>query len=196
MEHQLETFIESQSLFSKQDRILIAVSGGRDSMVLTHLLHACNFRIALAHVNYQLRGKDSDADAALVEAFAKHLGVPFHSTVAWEKAPEGNLQEAAREVRYQFFEALCAEHAYAFIATAHHLDDRIESLFMHLLRGTGIYGLKGIPVQRGNIVRPMLWADRTMIDAYALQHAVPYRDDTSNETDAYTRNKIRHHLIP
>jgi tRNA(Ile)-lysidine synthase len=197
MKKQLLDFCQLHDLIEKNDKVLVAVSGGRDSMVLAHLLDDAGIAIGIAHMNYKLRGEDSDLDAKTVEEFGKLLGVEVHSTkVDWDLTPELNIQEAAREKRYQFFDALCNQHHYSKVATAHHAEDNTESFFINLLRGTGIYGLQGIPVKRDNIIRPLLWASREEITNYAQQHHLPYRDDASNETDAYLRNRIRHHLIP
>jgi len=189
-------FIQKHDLIRPEDKILVALSGGRDSVVLAHALHALDFDIGIAHVNYQLRGEQSEEDAKFARGFAKHLGVPYHQKSPWRKKPKTNIQETARQARYDFFEHLCLTKDYTKIATAHHLMDSVESLFMNILRGTGIYGMKGIPVQRGNIIRPMLWADSDVIDAYVAEHNLAFRHDSSNDSDAYLRNRVRHHLIP
>lgn len=197
MKKPLLDFCQLHDLIEKKDKVLVAVSGGRDSMVLAHILHDAGIEMGIAHMNYKLRGEDSDLDAKTVEEFGKLLGVEVHSTeVDWDLTPELNIQEAAREKRYQFFDDLCNEKHYSKIATAHHAEDNTESFFINLLRGTGIYGLQGIPIKRDNIIRPLLWASREEITNYAQQQHLPYRDDASNETDAYLRNRIRHHLIP
>jgi len=197
MKKQLLDFCQLHQLIENNDKVLVAVSGGRDSMVLAHLLHDAGIEIGIAHMNYKLRGEDSNLDAKTVENFGKLLGLDVHSTeVDWDLTPELNIQEAAREKRYQFFEELCDRHNYSKVATAHHSEDNTESFFINLLRGTGIYGLQGIPVKRDNIIRPLLWASREEITSYAQQHQLPYRDDASNESDTYLRNRIRHHLIP
>ena len=197
MKKQLLEFCQLHDLISKDDRVLVAVSGGRDSMVLANLLHEAGFNIGIAHMNYMLRGKDSDLDAKTVDEFGALLKVKVHSQeVQWDLTPQLNIQEAAREERYRMFDSLCNEFSYSKVATAHHAEDNAESFFINLLRGTGIYGLQGIPVKRDNIVRPLLWANRKEITNYAQKYHLPYRDDASNETDAYLRNRIRHHLIP
>jgi tRNA(Ile)-lysidine synthase len=196
MEQEIQAFIDAHHLMTKDNVVLVAVSGGIDSVVLAHALHQLGYKIALAHMNYKLRGKDSDADAALVEALGAELKVPVYVHVPWKKKPTTNLQNTARQARYGFFDQLCIKHGFDRVATAHHLDDRVESLFINLLRGTGIYGLKGIPERRGNIVRPLLWASRQDIETYAKRNGIAYRRDASNESDLYLRNRIRHHLVP
>lgn len=190
-------FIQDHGLLTADDRVLVAISGGRDSHCLAHLLHTSGFHIALAHVNYALRGKASDED----EAFVKNLGLQWQVEVFVKHAEPGSLeqdslQEAARNIRYAFFDELAASGGYTAIATAHHRDDLVETLFINLLRGTGIHGLRGIPEKRDNIVRPLLHCTREEIDRYVQAHGLTFRDDVSNESDKYTRNRIRHHLIP
>lgn len=188
--------IEKQSLLKKGEKILAAVSGGKDSMVMLHLLCSAGFNVGVAHINYQLRGSDSDEDADLVKSTCKQLNVPFHIQKADIEKGKTNIQEAARTIRYNFFDALCIEHDYQKIATAHHANDALETLFIQLMRGTGIHGLKAIPVKRGNIIRPLLWASREEIDAYAEHEKISFRNDVSNASDHYLRNRIRHHLLP
>lgn len=190
-------FIHDQGLLSPDDRVLVAISGGRDSVCLAHLLHTSGFHVALAHVNYGLRGKASDDD----ESFVKELGLRWHLKVYVKHAEPGSfdrdsLQEVARNIRYAFFDQLVSTNGYTAIATAHHRDDLVETLFLNLLRGTGIHGLRGIPQKRGNIVRPLLHCSREEIDRYVRDHGLAFRDDVSNESDKYVRNRIRHHLVP
>ncbi|NQV51877.1 MAG: tRNA lysidine(34) synthetase TilS [Flavobacteriales bacterium] len=196
MRQQLLDFIRDHALIHPDDKVLVAVSGGRDSIALAHALHTIGIKISIAHMNYRLRGEASEDDASFVEAFSKELGVAYHQKIAWDSAPKTNIQEAARQARYEHFEHLCVKHSYDKIATAHHFSDKVESLFINLIRGTGIHGLHGIPVQRGNIIRPLLWADRSIIDTYLSEHGLQWREDESNAKDAYLRNRIRHHLVP
>lgn len=192
----LNQHLSDSTLLTKTDHVLVAVSGGKDSMVLLHLLHQAGYKLAIAHINYQLRGVDSDADEALVKDTANQLGVAIHVKKASIDKAHSNVQEAAREIRYRFFAELCTTFGYTKIATAHHANDALETLFIQLMRGTGIHGLKAIPAQRANVVRPMLWASRQEIDAFAETEKIAYRQDRSNLSDAYLRNRIRHHLLP
>ncbi len=196
MRQQLLDFIQDHALINPDDTVLVAVSGGRDSIALAHALHEIGFKIAIAHMNYRLRGKASDEDASFVKAFAKQIGVAYHQKIPWRSAPKTNIQEAARQARYEHFEHLCVQHGYDKIATAHHFSDKVESLFINLIRGTGIHGLQGIPIQRGNIFRPLLWADRSIIETYLSEQGLQWREDESNAKDTYLRNRIRHHLVP
>mgnify|MGYP000094047768 FL=1 len=187
--------IGKHKLIDKDDKILIAVSGGIDSMALAHWMHSEGFRIGIAHINYQLRGVDSNLDEELVTAFSKSWNIPFHILKA--SMPENvNTQEWARNERYAFFNSLLDSEGYTKIATAHHLDDQAETVFMNLLRGTGIKGMGGIPRRRGEIVRPLLDITRAEIEDYIKENKVPYRSDSSNSKLDYTRNQIRHKLMP
>lgn len=192
----LKQHLSESQLLTETDHVLVAVSGGKDSMVLLHLLHQAGYTLTIAHINYQLRGADSDADEALVTETAGQLGLEIHVKKASIDKAHSNVQEAAREIRYQFFDELCNTYNYTKIATAHHANDALETLFIQLMRGTGIHGLKAIPAQRENVVRPMLWASRQEIDAFAEAEKIAFRQDSSNLSDAYLRNRIRHHLLP
>lgn len=196
MKEKLDAYNREHELINSDDRILIAVSGGRDSTVLSHLLHEAGYSIGLAHMNYGLRGEESDGDEQFVKEFALSLGIPVHTRKAWDETPKDNIQLAARNERYAFFDQICAEFGYNKVATAHHFNDLVESVFINLLRGTGVHGLKGIPNKRGKIVRPMLWAKDEDIEQYVTENNIEFREDSSNASDAYARNRIRHHLIP
>ena len=182
-------------------RILAACSGGLDSTVMAHLLVACKQPFALAHVNYGLRGEESDADEAFVRRLAVQLGVPVHVHRAERgkaAAAESGLgtQGWARGLRYDWFEELAAEYQYAAIATAHHLDDQAETLLLRLARGSGLRGMQGIAERKGHVVRPLLAFTRADLLSYAERQGIAYRHDTSNDADAYARNQVRHHAMP
>jgi tRNA(Ile)-lysidine synthase len=181
-------------------KMLVGVSGGMDSMVLLHVLHHLRYNVAAAHVNFNLRGAESLNDALFVRKWSMEKGIPFHELSQDTKryAEENNLgtQEAARNIRYDWWEELARHHAFDFVATAHHLDDTIETMFLNLLRGTGLKGLTGIPRKRDIYIRPLLDCSKGDIVSYAETFEIPYRTDESNETDHYQRNKLRHHLIP
>jgi tRNA(Ile)-lysidine synthase len=191
----------SQDLkIAKQRRILVAVSGGMDSVALLHLLTQAEQQIAVAHVNFKLRGDESDRDEAFVKDLADHHKLQFYSEhfpTADFAAKEGiSIQMAARQLRYEWFEKIAAGKHYDFVATAHHLDDQIETFFINLLRGSGIGGLKGIPVRTGIVIRPLLPFYRSEIEAYVKTNRLDYREDSSNLKSDYLRNHIRHYLIP
>jgi tRNA(Ile)-lysidine synthase len=195
-----EKYIEENELFSHQDKLLLAVSGGVDSMVMMSLMAAAGYRFGVAHCNFQLRGKESDEDELLVEREAKRLGVEFYNkrfdtTAEMERTGE-SMEMAARRIRYQWFRELCDEFGYSAIAIAHHSNDSIETFFINMLRGTGLRGLTGITKQVGRVVRPMMFATRKDIHDYAVAHRIPFREDSSNRSTKYLRNKVRIGLVP
>jgi tRNA(Ile)-lysidine synthase len=200
MIRKFEQFIQYENLFSEDDRILLAVSGGMDSVVMTDLFSKLKIPFAIAHCNFQLRGKESDGDEKFVLKLAQKHRVTFFSTKfsanEFSKKNKISIQEAARKLRYDWFEEIRSRHQYDYIATAHHANDSIETFFINLLRGTGIEGLKGIPVKNENIIRPLLFATQTEIKNYASKRKIKFRLDSSNEKDDYLRNKIRHQVIP
>lgn len=195
-----ERYVSDYELFTHEDRILLTVSGGVDSMVMLSLFTEAGYRVGVAHCNFQLRGAESEEDEVLVATEAARLGVPFYNR-RFETAREMELtgesmEMAARRLRYAWFHDLCEQEGYTAIAVAHHADDSVETFFINLLRGTGLRGLTGISTQVGRIVRPLLFATRKEILEYAVQHKIPYREDSSNRSTKYLRNKIRLGLVP
>ncbi|MGA3013772.1 MAG: tRNA lysidine(34) synthetase TilS [Bacteroidales bacterium] len=195
-----KAFIAKEKLFSPDDRVLLAVSGGIDSVFMCDLFHRAGFSFGIAHCNFGLRGKESDEDEIFVEKLAKNYKVPFYckkfSTKKVAKDKKLSIQMAARDLRYEWFEEIRSKENYKFIATAHHLDDQIETFFINLQRSTGIAGLHGIlPIQK-TLVRPLLFTYRENIVSYARKHKLEYREDSSNAENKYLRNKIRHEIIP
>jgi len=180
--------------------VLLAVSGGIDSMVMATLFAQSKIPFAVAHCNFQLRGDEADADEKLVQDWSSQHSIPFYvnrfDTRQYSATWKMGIQETARKLRYDWFAALRAQQGFSFIATAHHRDDSIETVLMNLFKGTGIRGLAGIPVQNGAIIRPLLFASRERILQFAQAHQVPFREDSSNADDKYLRNAVRHHLIP
>lgn len=193
-------FINGKRLFGPTDCVLLAVSGGLDSIVMADLFGRTGQRFAVAHVNFGLRGAESAADAIFVQNCAKQYGVPFHlthvDTVAVAAQRGISVQMAAREGRYDWFAELIREHGYAGVATAHHQNDVLETLLLNLTRGTGLAGLHGIAPRQGNVIRPLLFATRDQLAAHAEIHHLTYREDRSNADDKYARNRIRHHVVP
>lgn len=192
--------VNSGRLLSYSDYIVVGVSGGVDSISLAHLLIESGYNIVLAHCNFSLRGEESDEDERFVTKFALLNGVKLH-TVKFDTKKEAqqrgeSIQLAARRLRYEWFEALCEKERYTKIAIAHNSDDTVETFFINLTRGTGLKGLKGIPIVRDKIVRPLLFAARKDIEIYAQQKGLSYREDSSNSSDKYLRNRIRHHITP
>lgn len=200
MQEKFRRFIQSFALCQPGDRILLAVSGGIDSMVLLHMYAAAGYKPAIVHCNFHLRGEESDGDENFVKSISRDMGLDFyHQGFDTEQSAVESgisIQMAARNLRYQWFEEIRKRHGYNFIATAHNQDDVIETFFINLSRGTGIRGLTGIPVRSGKIIRPLLFASRESIIKYAAIHDIRYREDSSNISDKYLRNRLRHQLIP
>lgn len=178
----------------------MAVSGGIDSMVMLHLFKECGFNIGVAHANFQLRGDESADDEKFVEGICKKKSIPFFTkrfkTEEFAKANHASIQMAARELRYQWFNEVLVEQQYDFLATAHHLNDSIETVLLNLVRGSGLEGLDGIDSKNGKVIRPMLFATRGQIENYAKENKIEWREDRSNATDDYSRNFIRHQVYP
>ena len=186
--------------FLWQKKIILAISGGIDSVVLAHLLHGLDIPFLMAHCNFQLRGEESEGDQRFVEALSHQLSAPLavkrFETKAYGKAHGLNTQLAARVLRYEWFETLRKEKGYDYVLTAHQANDSWETFLINTSRGTGLKGLLGIPAQNGAILRPLLPFSREEIHAFATENRICWREDSSNSSDAYTRNKIRHHLSP
>ncbi len=200
LQERFQQYIEEQQLFTHEDRLLLTVSGGVDSMVMLSLFVEAGYQIGVAHCNFQLRGVESDEDEVLVAQMATRYGVPhynrrFDTEAEMERTGE-SMEMAARRLRYDWFAELCHSEGYTAIAVAHHADDSIETFFINLLRGTGLRGLTGISTRRDRVVRPLLFATRKEILEYALAYHIPYREDSSNRTTKYLRNKIRLGLVP
>ena len=197
---EFEKYIADNELFTHDDKLLLTVSGGVDSMVMMALTAAAGYRFGVAHCNFQLRGNESDEDEVLVESEARRYGVEFYNkrfdTVGEMERTGESMEMAARRLRYAWFKELCEEHGYTAIVIAHHGNDSIETFFINLLRGTGLRGLTGISTQVGHIVRPMMFATRKIIHDYAVAHRIPYREDSSNRSTKYLRNKVRLGVVP
>ena len=195
-----EKYVERHELFSHSDKILLTVSGGVDSMVMLSIFVRLGYNVGVAHCNFGLRGKESDDDTEMVLQECERLGIVCHSKhfdTEGEMARTGDSMEmTARRLRYAWFNELCQSEGYAVIAVAHHANDSIETFFINLLRGTGLRGLTGINRQYGRVVRPLLYATRKDILEYAVHNHIPYREDSSNRSTKYLRNKIRLGLLP
>ncbi len=197
---QFINFIKSNALFVEQDKNLLAVSGGKDSVLMCQLFKLAGYQFSIAHCNFNLRGDESQRDESFVKQLAATLAVPFYvkhfDTKAYANEQHISTQMAARDLRYQWFEELRTEKKYDFIAVAHHQNDSIETLLLNLTRGTGISGLHGILPKRDKIVRPLLFLSRLQIDEIVNENNIEYVEDSSNETSTYARNKIRLNIIP
>ncbi|MEO6168236.1 MAG: tRNA lysidine(34) synthetase TilS [Chitinophagales bacterium] len=197
---QFIAFVANAGLFKPKDPILLAVSGGVDSTVLAHLFRSTGFRFGIAHINFQLRGSDSEEDEAFVERLAQQWNLPFFVTRfnSKEYAAERkiSIQMAARELRYSWLEKIRKDNGFHFIATAHHQNDVIETVLLNTLRGTGIHGLHGIRPKQGKLVRPLLSIYKQEIEEFAQQNNISFRQDFSNFKTDYDRNKVRIEIIP
>ena len=219
-----QNYIESNHLINKGDRILVALSGGVDSMVLAELFRRGGYDIAFAHCNFHLRGKESDGDEQFVREYAERVGVKLFvrqfDTLEYVETQKISVEMAARELRYAWFNDLInanehisstESHVHPVISTersewrnllfdklalAHHADDQIETFFINLLRGSGIKGLKAMQPRNGMYIRPLLWASREEIKKFAIENSIQWREDSTNNDTVYLRNKIRHELMP
>lgn len=206
-----QEFISKENLFSPKDRLLLAVSGGLDSVVLCELCHRSGFDFVIAHCNFQLRGEESERDEAFVlsleKKYNKKVLLKRFNAEEYAAVNKVSIQVAARELRYAWFDSIVngqssignmIDHSPLpiHILTAHHLDDNIETLLMNFFRGTGIAGLRGMLPKQGKIVRPLLFAGKEELKAFAEASQLQWVEDSSNELDKYTRNYFRHQLIP
>jgi tRNA(Ile)-lysidine synthase len=197
---QFEINIKKNNLFRKTDKILVAFSGGVDSVVLCDLLFKAGYNFELAHCNFQLRENEANDDTAFCEDYAKSINSKCHTiyfnTKEYALTNKLSIQMAARELRYNWFKELISENGYTYLLTAHHANDNAETLLVNLTRGTGIKGLQGIPEKQNNIIRPLLFATKEAIKQYAEKENIPFREDSSNQEVKYKRNFIRHQIIP
>ena len=186
--------------FLSGKKILLATSGGKDSMVLVHLFQQLYYQIGIAHCNFQLRGMESFEDQNFVQEYTATHDIPVFitqfDTKAFAEDYKVSTQVAARELRYNWFYELLETEKYDYILTAHHADDNLETFLINLSRGTGLDGLTGIPEQNDKVVRPLLVFNQEEIEEYARLNNIQWREDSSNASDKYLRNKIRHHLVP
>jgi len=200
MVEKLLSFFKSNNIATKSSKFLLAVSGGIDSVVLSHLLDEANLNFAVAHCNFNLRSKESDRDQSFVEDLANTFDVKAHTASFETKkiahSKKESIQMVARDLRYHWFEELREEFLYDYILTAHHKGDVAETILFNLTKGTGIEGLHGIKPVIGHLVRPLLFATRTQITEYATSRELAWREDSSNKLVKYSRNKIRHLVLP
>ena len=200
MLQQFQNHLSIHFSFLQGKKLLLAVSGGLDSMVLVHLMQQLNYEIVVLHCNFQLRGLESFGDQQFIQEYSNMNAIPFvftqFDTEAFATDFKVSTQVAARELRYSwFYEQIEIQNA-DYILTAHHADDNLETFIINLSRGTGLDGLIGIPAQNEKVIRPLLSFSRQEIVEYAVANKIEWREDSSNASDKYLRNKIRHHLIP
>ena len=195
MLQKLENHIQQNLSFLKDKKLLLAVSGGIDSMVLVDLFHKLKYDVAVAHCNFQLRGQESDDDEEFVKSQVEKLNIPLFiqkfDTKKFAEQKKLSIQVVARNLRYDWFYTLLVNQNFDFIITAHHLDDSIETFLINFTRGTGLEGLTGIPTRNDKIARPMLIFSRNDIENYAKENNIAWREDSSNSTDKYWRNKFK-----
>ncbi|WP_305953158.1 tRNA lysidine(34) synthetase TilS [Emticicia oligotrophica] len=200
MLHAFLTYINEQKLFEVTDKVLLTVSGGKDSVVMFELFCRSKLNFAVAHCNFQLRGSESDQDQVFVEQLCRVNKVNFHTqtfdTKAFAKQKKISIEMAARTLRYEWFEQIREEFSYSYIATAHHLNDSIETVLLNLTKGTGIAGLRGILPKKELIIRPLLFASREAIDNFVQENKLQWREDSSNASNDYQRNLIRNEVVP
>lgn len=200
MHHKIEAYIQKNGLLNHSKPLLVALSGGADSVVLLHVLNRLGYTCRAAHVNFQLRGSESDDDTQFCRELCRDMQVPLfvHTCNAAEYAAEHKIsvEMAARDIRYSWFNTLLKEHDLQCVAVAHHKNDQAETILLNLIRGTGVSGLKGMLPRNGNVVRPLLCVTRDEVDAYALENRMAYRTDSSNHSLQYRRNTIRHNILP
>lgn len=200
MEQKFQNHIQQNFSFLQDKKLLVAVSGGMDSMVLVHLFQKLQLNFAIAHCNFQLRGTESDGDENFVTTYAEQNNITCFitkfDTSNYSEENKLSTQVAARNLRYSWFNEILEQENFDYIITAHHADDVVETFMINLSRGTGLDGLTGIPSQNGNIIRPMLPFSRKEIEDYVSENNLQWREDSSNASDKYLRNKIRHHVVP
>jgi tRNA(Ile)-lysidine synthase len=202
--NQFLEFVKRQKLLLSGDKVLIAVSGGVDSLVLFHLLHkysrGLKISVGVVHLNHQIRPGSAEADQELVAGICRNWEIPYYATKArvrqFAHQHDLSLEEAGHKLRFEYFEKVAEENGYNKIATGHHLDDQAETILMRLISGTGLQGLAGIRLRKGKWIRPLLFTDRSQIINYAREHDIAHREDETNLDMEIPRNKIRHHLLP
>lgn len=200
MLQKFQNHINTNLSFLKGSKLLLAISGGIDSMVLLYLCHELKLDIRVAHCNFQLRGDESDEDEKFVKYQCEMMDVLLFvnrfDTKKFAEQQKLSIQVVARNLRYEWFNTLLINNNYDYILTAHHLDDSLETFLINFTRGSGLDGLTGIPKQNGNIVRPLLVFSRNEIETFAKENNIDWREDSSNASNKYLRNKLRHDVIP
>lgn len=200
MLEKLQLHLNTNFPFLKGKRLFLAVSGGMDSMVLLQLFHQLNYEIAVLHCNFSLRNLESDGDEEFVKYYCESKKIPLFvqkfDTKQFAEDAKLSIQVAARKLRYDWFYEQLADENFDYILTAHHLDDSLETFLINLTRGTGLEGLTGIPAQNDKIIRPFLPFSRVEIEKYIQENNLQWREDSSNASDKYFRNKVRHAIVP
>lgn len=200
LEHRVLKFIKAHQLTKEGDKILVALSGGLDSMVLLHLLNRLHYTVIASHCNFNIRGEEAAADEALCEETCSELNIPYFArhfeTIQYAGEKKISVQMAARELRYSWFNSLLMNHGYQHIATGHHKNDQAETILLKLISGKSIESLRGIPVRNNQIIRPLLDCTKEELLLYAKEKDIKWRDDSSNEESKYQRNFLRNEIMP
>ncbi|PKQ63207.1 tRNA lysidine(34) synthetase TilS [Labilibaculum filiforme] len=200
MQRKIVRFVEEENLFYRDEKILVAVSGGVDSVVMLDLLCKMEVECGVAHCNFHLREEESDGDLEFVKNLAKAKNLAFYSvdfdTKKYAAENKISIEMAARDLRYNWFEQVREISGYKYVAVGHHADDVAETVLINLARGTGIHGLSGIKSKLGKIIRPLLPFPRKQLLEYAQAHSIHFREDRTNAETDYVRNKIRHQIMP
>jgi tRNA(Ile)-lysidine synthase len=200
LQEKFKQYIKQQNLFQQKDKLLLAVSGGVDSVVLCELCKQAGCDFVIAHCNFQLRGEESERDEKFVKQLAEKYAAEFYTisfdTNAIAKKEKKSVEETARDLRYKWFEEIRNKNNYQLIVTAHHADDNVETVLMNFFRGTGIKGLHGILPKQNSIVRPLLFANKKMLEDFANANKLEFVKDYTNQQNEFTRNYFRNELIP
>ena len=200
MKNKVQHFITEKSLFSREDKLILGISGGADSVCLMHVFLELGYSFELAHCNFNLRGEESDADEYFVQELAKKYQLKIHvkqfDTLVYAAENKISVQMAARDLRYAWFDKLLIKSSAKYLAIAHHANDDVETFFINLVRGSGLKGFLGIKEKSNTIVRPLLSVSRLEIEKNLKDRGLVFREDSSNTSMKYSRNKIRHELIP
>ena len=198
--NKFKEFVRRKDLFESKDKVLLAVSGGVDSVVMAHMFHRAGFKFAIAHCNFQLRGEEAEADEVFVTELSKRLEAPFFvkrfDTKIYAVEFGLSIQMAARDLRYAWFEELLKSNEYKYLATAHHKDDVAETVLLNLIKGSVLKGLHGILPKNNQVIRPLLYASKEEINEYASYKKYEHREDKSNLDSKYQRNLVRNEVIP
>jgi tRNA(Ile)-lysidine synthase len=196
----IQNFSYQYNLWKEGSKIIVGVSGGGDSVclldILIRLKNKYNFELYIAHVNYGLRGVDSQADELFVRELAKKYNLPYSVLTVKKTVNQGNLEDNLRQIRYQYFEKLRLKMSYDVVAVAHNQDDQAETVLMRIIRGTGLNGLSAMKAKNGKIIRPLLQTSKKDILSYLSKHELQFKTDATNADTRFKRNEVRHNLIP